>query len=129
MNEEPVRLSLRVELELDDGGDSEELEEIVESLRTELCETPAEVERPAEDASPPPGAKGVGQTAVQVLVISGQALVLEMAVDYVKDWITRQRRRCNVRLDLPGGGSVVLSELSTDEARHLIAGLAANPPS
>ena len=116
-------IQLTLEIELDDDAYAEELEAALESLRADLCEAPVEVDRPpAEEA--PSGSKGIAASAFNVLVITGNAVALELAVDYVKDWLSR-RRRSRVKLRGAADSEVVimLPGVSEADARHLIARL------
>ncbi len=116
-------MQLTLQVELDDDADDEELEEAVASLLAELAETPVDVRR-APDEESPPGAKGATRSAVNLLLLTGNTVALELAVDYVKDWLAR-RRRSRVQLTGPSGTEVVVTaiEVSTADARTLIAKL------
>lgn len=120
-------MQLTLQIELDDA-DAEELEAAVESLLADLSEAPVDVERPLAEEEAPPGSKGLTRSAVNVLLLTGNAIALELAVDYVKEWLSR-RVRSRVKLKSSTGSEVVvlLPGVSEADARHLIMRMSQAP--
>ncbi len=118
---EPLRVTVRIDLGDESGPD--ELEEAVESLRTDLSDAPVDVERVTVADPPPAGAKsGVG-VAAGVLLISGQVIAAEILAQSLLDWV-RRWRRARLAIDGPEGVVLVLPDSSPEDLRRVIALLA-----
>lgn len=100
--------------------DAEELQHLIQGLRSELLELDVDAVRPAAYGEMPAGAKGVDALAFGGLAIQFalKAPVLRAVVDATVAWLSRQQAR-SVKLTLDGD-TLEVTGISSDEQRRLV---------
>jgi hypothetical protein len=106
-----------LEVDLDLGSDSEELDIAVHELRDELLELDVRSVEPQEVAAPE-GARGAGEIVLGTLIVTATKDVVDQVVSVVARWISSHRsaRRVIVTID----GDTLTIDASLRERRQLV---------
>lgn len=97
--------NLLLELRLDpDSATEDELDRLLRRLRSELADLDVDVLRPGGDGTAPTGAKGTDPVTLGALVIalSASGGVFTSVIDTIKDWLTRNAARHQVKITIAG---------------------------
>jgi hypothetical protein len=104
------------------GSDGERLQELAQSLRSELLELDVTDVTPLRGGEPPPGARAIDAAAAGALlvVVKGSLDLLDRLVSAVRSWLGRRPAPCSVEVAI-GDRVLRVSNASPEQQERLIA--------
>jgi hypothetical protein len=102
---------------LGDSDDADEMDELVNGLRSDLLDLDVEAVEPVEDTDLPEGAKGLGTLFGLLSVSLGIVDRLQSVVDTLREWTGRTGRTVEIRL---GDDVLKVSRASSAQQERII---------